>query len=68
MPAFGTLRTRADRLASCPGLREQRTKASDLPSCARRRPTTEVYLFNMAPLKRTYKADLNIPGEILARF
>jgi len=31
-------------------------------------PTTEVYLFNMAPLKRTHKADLNIPREILARF
>src|SRR5262245_54176623 len=31
------------------------------------RPTTEVYLFNMAPLKRTHKADLNIPGEILGR-
>ena len=36
----GTLRTRTDRLASCPGLREKRTKASDLPSCARRRSLT----------------------------
>src|SRR5262244_3850653 len=44
-----------------------RRHATDVVAIPGYDPTTEVYLINMASLKRTHKADLNIRGEILGR-
>ena len=58
-------RTRRELMFRIWGLSCRAHEAVGMPL---RDPATEVYLFNMVPLKRTHKADLNIPGEILARF